>query len=167
MSLQKESNLIFFQAEQFIFDSFGCQYQICVIVDDDNFFFIKLKHYDEIVGEAKCTLNLHEMVLEDIIIYDEVVRTPQNFLDIFLKVAFNRNKPTNYRQRGLGTSLLKFVINHACYKGIKRISGRLVERDLASNPNLFKWYQKHGFQVINAAAEDIPGTVARIYTGID
>lgn len=166
MSLQKESNLMFFHPKQFIFDSFGSQYHLCMIVDNDNFFFVKLKHCDEIVGEAKCTMHLHEMVLEDILIYDEVVRTPQNFLDIFLKIAFNRNKTTNYRQRGLGTSLLKFLINYACYKGVKRISGRVVERDVANNPNLFQWYRKHGFQVITAD-EDILGTVAKIYMESD
>lgn len=146
MSLQKESNLIFIQLEQFIFDSFGCQYQLCVIVDNDNFFFVKLKYQGEIVGEAKCILHLYEMVLEDIIIYDEVIQSSQNFWDAFLKVVFNRNKPTNYRQRGLGTSLLQFVINHACYKGVKRISGRVVYNDVANNPNLIQWYRNTDFK---------------------
>lgn len=167
MSFQEESNLISEQPEQFISDNEGRQYRLCVVSDDDNFFHVKLKYRDEVVGEVKCILRSpDEMQLADILVYDEVVHSPQNFFDMFLKIVFGRNKTVNYRQRGLGTTLLNFVISHAHNRGVKRVYGTVVERDITNRPSLFQWYQRHGFKVGDATCEDIPGAVARVYMDV-
>jgi hypothetical protein len=39
------------------------------------------------------------------------------------------------------------VIAYAKSKGLKRIEGRMVEKDLFPNPSLPEWYRKRGFKV--------------------
>ncbi len=57
------------------------------------------------------------------------------------------NEPTNYRQKGLGTYLLKMIINWAKHKGVHKIIGAVTQEDINDNPNLINWYKKHGFQI--------------------
>ncbi|MGE5655522.1 MAG: GNAT family N-acetyltransferase [Actinomycetota bacterium] len=54
---------------------------------------------------------------------------------------------THYQKKGLGTTLLKFVINWAKKRNIKQISGFLTEEDLQNNPNLVRWYQQYNFRL--------------------
>jgi len=75
-------------------------------------------------------------------------------------------KTTNYRKRGLGSFLLKFLIHSARSKGVKQIFGWVVERDLAHQTHLLRWYRKYGFQVVAPTPEAPPDTVAKIYLDI-
>lgn len=103
------------QPEQFISDTEGSQYRLCVIIDNDSLFYVKLKHQDKIVGEAKCTLQLDEMVLRDITICDgitcdEVFHQSEKSWIASLQNIF-KARPTNYRRKGLGSTLLR-VTSH-------------------------------------------------------
>ena len=159
------------QPEQFISDAEGRQYRLCVVTDNGGLFHVKLKHQDKIVIEASCTLHLDEMELKDIIICDETTcdeffhQSEKSWLkslrDIF------KARPINYRRRCLGSALLKFVVSKARQKDLRYIYGIFLKKDVANEPNLTQWYQKHGFSIGSATSEDISGAVARVYMDLD
>jgi N-acetylglutamate synthase-like GNAT family acetyltransferase len=70
-----------------------------------------------------------------------------------------KQKPMDYRRRGLGTHLLKFAIKKARQRGIKRIYGSLTQEDINNNPNLIKWYKKHGFEILPPSQENLENAV--------
>jgi GNAT superfamily N-acetyltransferase len=71
-------------------------------------------------------------------------------------------KPIDYRRIGLGTHLLQFAVKKARQRGIKRICGSLTQEDINNNPNLVKWYSKHGFKILPPSAENIENAVCGI-----
>lgn len=67
-------------------------------------------------------------------------------------------KPVNYRACGLGSSLLRFIIDRAAERGLRKITGNLLPRDLKLNPRLPDWYRQFGFVVVMTSAES--GTIS-------
>lgn len=63
---------------------------------------------------------------------------------IFLEIADLIIEPA-YRNRGLGTAVLQYVLGIAQSRGIEVIEGRIVGRDLQVTPHLADWYRRHGF----------------------
>lgn len=59
-----------------------------------------------------------------------------------------------YRHLGVGSALLREVIALAGRRGVRRIHGFVVERDLQDSPFLLDWYTAHGFTVTPACDED-------------
>lgn len=59
-----------------------------------------------------------------------------------------------YRNRGLGSALLRQSIALARGHGIQHIKGRIVRKDTRDTPHLLDWYRSHGFAVEEVAAED-------------
>lgn len=59
-----------------------------------------------------------------------------------------------HRRRGMGSALLRHIIELAREHGLQRIRGFVVERDLNEMPNLPDWYARLGFTVTPATAED-------------
>jgi hypothetical protein len=69
--------------EHLVFDNFGRQYQLRVILDNDDLFFVKLKYHEADIGEVKCVRQSPgEMLLADLLIYDEVVRYPSLLVEL-------------------------------------------------------------------------------------
>jgi Acetyltransferase (GNAT) domain len=85
-----------------------------------------------------------EMMIADLIVYDEV---PCWCLNDRIYKFFNWFEPTNYQRRGLGTSLLNYLIALAKSKGVRKLYGSLTKNDIGNNPNLRNWYKKHGFKI--------------------
>ena len=167
MLFQDKNKSMFEHPEQFILDNVGRQYQVCIIIDDERFFYVKLKYREEFVGEAKCSFQSHEeMLLADLIIYEEVIHSSPIWWLALLQKMLNLNKATNYRHQGLGYRLLKIVIKHACQKRVKHIYCSLVKNDIANTPNLVEWYQKQGFKVSEKISINIPDAVATVYMDI-
>ncbi|MDZ8068073.1 MAG: GNAT family N-acetyltransferase [Nostoc sp. DedQUE08] len=105
------------------------------------------------IGHAYCTFNSQEdMVLSDIIISNE-----SKFLSLSDKLfqLTHWNEPTDYRRKGLGTYLLKYIVDLAKSKKVKKIHGCLTFKDIDANPNLIHWYQKHGFKLESPIPEEI------------
>jgi len=70
-----------------------------------------------------------------------------------LTLADVRLEP-HYRGRGMGSTLLRHIIDLACQHGLRRIYGFVVERDYQAMPHLLDWYARHGFTVTPATDED-------------
>lgn len=67
-----------------------------------------------------------------------------------------------YRNRGLGTLLLRTAMDYARFVGCTVISGEVTQADLLATPWLVAWYQREGFGF--SAVHDHPrlaGTVER------
>jgi hypothetical protein len=54
---------------------------------------------------------------------------------------------------------VQFAIKKARQRGIKRICGSLTQEDINNNPNLVKWYKKHGFEILPPSAENLENAV--------
>jgi ribosomal protein S18 acetylase RimI-like enzyme len=76
-------------------------------------------------------------------------------------------KQVDYRRMGLGTHLLQFAIKKIRQRGIKRICGSLTQEDINNNPNLVKWYKKHGFEILSPSPENIENAVCGISMYLD
>ena len=94
----------------------------------------------------------------DILIRDGVIHAPEHLGAALLRLLVEP-KPIDYRRRGLGTHLLQFAIKKARQRGIKRICGSLTQKDINNNPNLVKWYEKHGFEILPPSQENIENAV--------
>ncbi len=56
------------------------------------------------------------------------------------------DKP-GFKRRGLGTVMLKQVVDFAKSKGAKSITGLISKQDADDDPHLLDWYRRRGFTV--------------------
>jgi RimJ/RimL family protein N-acetyltransferase len=97
----------------------------------------------DMVGHIDCVFESpNEMVLGDIHFEDKIDRKPLGRI-----YAFFHQEPKSYRNLGLGTATLEFLIKYVKEKGIKKLHGSITQDDLNDNPKLIKWYQDNGFTV--------------------
>lgn len=144
-----------------IYDNANRKYILQVYIDRE-LLVGNLMDQDDKIGEIKCVFQPNgDMLLGDLIIYNQVIPCSKNLATSLWRIFF-KPKPINYRQRGLGTQLLQFVINEAQKHGVRKIYGSLVQEDINSNPNLANWYKKHGFQIEDPFDESLPDAVAGI-----
>ncbi|RCJ30511.1 hypothetical protein A6769_33165 [Nostoc punctiforme NIES-2108] len=171
MSYKIEDNCIIETINQ-IFDKEGLEYYLKVY-----HFYNEQQEYQSIqlhlsrcqretrIGHAYCTFNSPEdMVLADIIINEEL-----KFLslsDKFFKLT-HWNEPTDYRRKGLGTYLLKYIIDLAKSKNVKIINGFLSFKDIDANPNLIHWYEKYGFKLESPPPKEIEYSKYQVCLNLD
>ncbi|MCL4529056.1 MAG: GNAT family N-acetyltransferase [Chloroflexi bacterium] len=96
-----------------------------------------LWYHGKIIGQAKLLWTNPVMQLADIRLF----------------------KP-EYMRKGIGSALLQEVISYARTRRAQSISGWIARRDAEVNPDLFRWYRRHGFHV-TFEKHDI--SVANIY----
>ncbi|MBA3920406.1 MAG: GNAT family N-acetyltransferase [Nostocaceae cyanobacterium] len=83
------------------------------------------------------------MTLADLIIFDRRFRRP-----LWARLLpFLKWKPLNFRQRGLGSAMLHYVIAQAEALNVDAIFGFVTSDDLRETPYLLKFYEKQGFTV--------------------
>src|SRR4028119_1779002 len=135
------------------------EYRLQVNGDEDSYFIAKLLYRNSEVGRLECVLYPPDkLVIGDILIRDDVIHAPEHLGAALLRLLVEP-KPIDYHRRGLGTYLLQFAIKKARQRGIKRIYGSLTQEDINNNPNLVKWYKKHGFEILSPSQENIENTV--------
>lgn len=91
---------------------------------------------NESIGRAELIINNEHAFLKDI----SVTQTESGW---FWFPPFYK-KGINYRGNGIGTSLLEKVFTHCESLGVKELTG-VMRGDLEL---LTRWYQKHGFEVL-------------------
>jgi ribosomal protein S18 acetylase RimI-like enzyme len=140
-------------------DRQGREYRLQVNGDEDQYFTAKLLYRNSEVGRLQCVLYPPDkLVIGDILIHNDVIHTPLH-LGAVLWGFVVKPKPINYRRIGLGTHLLQFAIARARQRGVRRICGSLTQKDINNNPNLVKWYKKHGFEIVPPSQENIENAV--------
>ena len=100
-------------------------------------------------------------MIGNIIIHSDVIHTPPHLWAALWEFVV-KPKPIDYRRMGLGSHLLQFAIKKIRQRGIKRICGSLAQEDINNNPNLVKWYKKHGFEILPPSQENIENAVCGI-----
>ncbi len=150
-----------------ISDREGHSYDIS-ISESDPLLLFRLYDRQTLVGEAKFVRESTETVLlGDIAIANEVILTPSNYwVAQFRKISGYKPEPINYRGKGLGSALIKFLIHHAHTLGIRHIYGKVAQQDLENNPKLLQWYQDHGFAAELPESKDDPDIIAWIHLNL-
>ena len=86
------------------------------------------------------------MLFRSVIVDEAVVTRPFPFRRILCK-WWPRIGTTNYRQRGVGTKMLKSFLAWCRENQITQVFGSGVQRDLDTTPTLLDWYARHGFDI--------------------
>lgn len=144
-------------------DAQGRSYQLHVTSDGDDYFAASLMDGRTYVGYVRCLLaSAGEMALCDLTIFAEAL-DHRNFLQrCWDRLLGQYPRTKNYQRRGLGTLLLRLVMEEASRRRVRRITGVIVESDLSRNPHLVRWYIKHGFAIGTPVPQDLAGAVYRI-----
>ena len=133
-------------------DNYGLDYSLEVLHtynDDQTLFSVIINlvrdKLNKNVGQANLLFHSSDdALIGDLIISDGV--SVQSLNDKFYRL-FNWNEPNNYQRRGLGTKLLKYLIETAKLKGVKTLHTSLTEQDISNNTNLIDWHKNHGFKI--------------------
>ena len=149
---------------QQIFDKKGRRY-LSAIVEVDSQLLIQLYNQHMVVGEVKCLRESSAaLMLKDIAIANEVNPAPMNsWLKILHKIPGYQPKPINYRHQGLGSALIRCLIQYARDNGIQFLHGEVFRPDLENNPNLLQWYQNRGFEIKQPTPYDNPDIIAKLH----
>jgi GNAT superfamily N-acetyltransferase len=159
----------------YIFDRFKQRYDIEIQEDSGQAYYIKIKDREEYVGQMLCSFHDEAvMILEDLFIRNDL-DTPDSWgadrklrplspafedgqISSGIFGARMRSKETemNYRNRGLGSALLKLMIDLAKHRGMKTVFGSIVRKDILRNPHLIRWYLNRGFDLTKQFQGCIP-----------
>lgn len=97
-----------------------------------------------LVGRISCVISeSNDLEIGDIIIFEDPLLPKNGF---FSRHPFQRPH-RNFRNLGLGTAMLHFVVEQAQKMKVKGISGFVTQEDAQKTPYLLNWYQKNGFEV--------------------
>ena len=151
-------------------DNYGLDYSLKVLHtynDDQTLFSIIINlvrdKRNTNVGQANLLFKANnDGLIGDLIIYDlsEYFSECSTINDKFYRL-FNWNEPNNYQHRGLGTKVLKYLIEIAKLKGIKTLHTSLTEQDINNNINIIDWHIKHGFKIESPAKDEVNSAVYR------
>jgi len=166
---------------EYIFDRYRQRYAVEIQEDSDQAYYLKIKDGDEYVGQLLCSFHPDAvMILEDLFIRNdtespEIWGTDRKLRpispelqddlltgDILKARCHSDNTEMNYRNRGLGSALLKLMINLAKDRNISTVFGSIVKKDVLRNPHLVRWYMNRGFNITNQFIGCIPEAVTYI-----
>ena len=163
---------------EYVFDRYRQRYAVEVQEDSDQSYYLKIKDGDEYVGQLLCSFCPDAvMILEDLFIRNDTESPeiwgtdrklrpilPELQDDLLIpKARWHSDKTeTNYRNRGLGSALLKLMINLAKDRNINTVYGSIVKKDILRNPHLVRWYMNRGFDITNQFTGCIPDAVTYI-----
>jgi hypothetical protein len=101
------------------------------------------------VARAVCVRTGDRLLLGDISL-EQDVSPPWPIL--------HRRRPRQLERRGIGTALLKRLLQEAEAAGISEIKGSVTLDAIVTQPWLLSWYKKHGFEVTEADAGSLRGS---------
>ena len=152
---------------QLLRDRKGRRYSLS-IVESNPFVLLQLHHRQLLVGEAKCLpASPTTLLLKDIAIANEAIPKPRyDWEKLLHRIPGWRPQPINYRGLGLGSALIRYLINYAREEKFQSLKGHVFRADLENNTKLLQWYQNHGFEIIQVDLTDDPDVVARLHLRI-
>ena len=146
--LNKSSAFIASIQSQFVYDNFGLKYYLKFSSSGSVASFRLYRSYRNVsVASARLFFSSPDsFLLSDISVVSSVFF--ESLYSRFLDVVFLSThwfEPKNYQKRGLGTSLLRIVVDYSRSSGAKSLCGSLAKKDISNNPGLKDWYLKNGF----------------------
>ena len=138
----------FISRTPFIYDNFRLKYYLKFSSSGSvSSFYLYRSYRNVLVAFARLVFSPPDsFFLSDISVFSSVF--PETFYSRFLDVVFLSThwfEPKNYQKRGLGTSLLRIVVEYSRVSGVKNLRGSLTKKDISNNPGLKDWYLKNGF----------------------
>jgi hypothetical protein len=134
------------------------------VVEGENGVTLQLYHHQWLVGEGKgMPLSPTTFWLQDIAIANQV-NQPSRAGWLTWRPGFRSQlpQPINYRGRGLGSILLRQLIDYTREHAFQHIQGQVFRADTENTPYLLQWYRHHGFEILPATEHDSPDLVANI-----
>ena len=132
--------------EQWLFDKAGQRYRL-EFLEEGSLWVFKVFDGPLLAATSHCLIWPQDLLLQDLLVLDDKPFLPLQPTGLTRVFTRWRKKRPSYRRRGLGSALLKHIIQRATEKGIQRITGHLLPHDLLSNPTIGKWFQRFGFVV--------------------
>jgi hypothetical protein len=152
--------------DEYLSDRVGQRYEIEVLDDNDQSFYIKIKNGDAYIGQLLCSFRPGNiMILDDLFIRNDIEpvenwgtdrKNRPGIYDFPVDIMpGDRHKirwesgpvEIDYRNRGLGSALLELVKKVAKERKIETIYGSIVKKDLMRNRGLIRWYWNRGFNL--------------------
>jgi GNAT superfamily N-acetyltransferase len=164
----------------YIYDRYNQRYAVEVEEDSELSFYIKLKDGETYIGQMLVSFLPDDvMILEDLFIRSDLDapekwtpgrktgRMAAGILSRLVSAGGRQGKRRpesvrNYRNRGLGSELIKILLDLAAERKGKVIFGSLIREDIAINPQLLEWYMHRGFTVSGPFKNCIPDAVTYI-----
>ena len=141
-----------------VFDKYNERYMVDVS-ESDTSLFVYVVWKRTTVGQILCALKSPStLIIGNIEIFEHPL-LPRNRL--FPRRPLQRSH-INFRQRGLGSAMLEYLIAQAERLGIVAIHGEIIPIDLLNTPYLRDFYRKHGF-IVQDTPEQLPQRAAIIY----
>jgi len=148
--------------ERFITDNKGQNCKVQTYDNPDGSFELRIKYESRRAGDAVSSIRQKgNLVLENIHIWDYNDPCDNRSPASIFGSNGTTGRAMNFRGRGLGTKLLKLFIDCARDRGLKRIYGSIMEKDISKTPHLIDWYKKYGFRECEPYKGHVPG--AKIY----
>jgi hypothetical protein len=158
---------------KYIYDRYQQRYAVEMVEDSELSFYIKLKDRDTYIGQMLISFLPGEvMILEDLFIRSDTDapekwspgrktgRMATEYPSLKLSAGpQGRRRPSdamNYRNRGLGSALIRTLFELAADRKGKVIFGSLIKEDIVINPRLLAWYMNRGFTVSGPFPTCIP-----------
>ena len=132
-------------------DNCGHSYQL-PLFENATGWSTKVLDGDTLVGQVQCLKQGEALFLADLHVLEAATHPIQGLAQVKAWLGFDTHgRIESYRNRGLGSALLCFVLGRAGEQGFQRVTGRLAPIDLKENPMLPDWNRHRGFQVTMAA----------------
>ncbi len=127
-------------------DANGHAYRMKCVFDKTGW---RLTVYDDDlwVADANCVVGNNVVRIGNLEVFEEAKGGKRGLGRWLYSILNLRNDVKNYRKRGLGTALLKFIVSSAKERGMQMVEGSLSPVDLVPNPDLPDWYKRRGFTV--------------------
>ncbi len=142
----------------YLLDKKKNQYIVHIVSEDTNFFQAYILWKRTHIGRINWLIEDSEMKICDLVIFDDPVM-PRNGLFSFPPF---RRPHRNFRALGLGTAMLRFIIERAERLKVNGISGFITPDDERQTPYLLDFYRKHGFTV-NISHDESSNRTVSIY----
>jgi len=154
---------------RFLIDSDGNRYKIRVVKNPDDTIHWEIRFGRDFVGLATWTmLQADVMELNDVLIRDDYDEVGMSIIErMAQEQAKSNSKKKDFRNKGLGTELLKSLVEYALENDVKQICGSIVRLDIIRKPNLIEWYEKRGFRTGPPYPGCIKEAVAWIYRDLN
>ncbi|MDT8389182.1 MAG: GNAT family N-acetyltransferase [Lentisphaeria bacterium] len=129
---------------------------------DDDFWGFRFEWNGCDVAYANCELTAENVLgLSDICVENNLLLPPS--LKKQLPSSWrNKTGTGNFRSLGIGTALLKRVIEEAEKAGIKKIWGSVTHDAVKENEHLLGWYERQGFTTHPADDECLENAVFKV-----
>jgi hypothetical protein len=141
-------------------DNNNTMYQVHIVVQESDYFDADIFWKHSLVGQIKWFIDESNVLeLADLVIFDDPINLRRGCLS-FIPIFQQPQK--KFRQLGLGTAMLEYVIAQAQELGVRGIYGEVTQDDASRTPYLIDWYQRNGF-IIGDKPRRLPAAIATIY----